>query len=175
MFKRIIQSFAVFGMLVGMILTNQEPQMVVHEPVVVKTQEYTSTPIEHIEVRTITKNNTMNISEEDINLLALVTMAEAEGETELGKRLVISTILNRVDSEYFPDTVKDVIYQPNAFTSMSNGRSDKCYVIDDIRQLVVEEIENRTDEDVMYFCAGEYSIYGSPMFVEGGHYFSSYN
>ena len=33
------------------------------------------------------------LSEEDISLIALVTMAEAEGECEKGKRLVIDTIL----------------------------------------------------------------------------------
>lgn len=53
------------------------------------------------------------ISKEDIELIALVTMAEAEGECEEGKRLVIDTILNRVDSDYFPDTIRDVIYQRN--------------------------------------------------------------
>ena len=31
------------------------------------------------------------ISQEEIELIALVTMAEAEGETELGQRLVIDT------------------------------------------------------------------------------------
>ena len=35
-------------------------------------------------------------SEEDIELIALVTMAEAEGEPEEGKRLVIDTILNSI-------------------------------------------------------------------------------
>lgn len=41
------------------------------------------------------------MSKEDVELIALVTMAEAEGECEEGKRLVIDTILNRVDSEHF--------------------------------------------------------------------------
>lgn len=115
------------------------------------------------------------ISEDELELLCLVTMAEAEGESELGKRLVIDTILNRVDSElsYFPDTITDVIYQKNAFTSMHNGRVDRCYVMDDIRQLVLEELESRTNSEVMYFCAGDYSKYGTPMFSEGNHYFSS--
>lgn len=115
------------------------------------------------------------MSQEDINLIALVTMAEAEGESEKGKRLVIDTILNRVDSDlsYFPDTVHDVIYQKNAFTSVWNGRIDKCYVEDDICQLVREELKNRTNNDVMYFRAGGYGNYGTPMFAEGNHYFSS--
>ena len=115
-------------------------------------------------------------TEEEIDLMALITMAEAEGESELGKRLVIDTILNRVDSEagYFPDTVYEVIYQTNAFEPVWNGRMDRCYVMDDIRQLVIEEIENRTNYDVVYFTAGEYNPYGTPMFSEGNHYFSSH-
>ena len=56
-------------------------------------------------------------------------MAEAEGECEEGKRLVIDTILNRVDSEHFPDTVYEVIYQPNQFSSMWNPFVEKPYVI----------------------------------------------
>ena len=115
-------------------------------------------------------------TDEEIDLLAIITMAEAEGESELGKRLVIDTILNRIDSEvrYFPDTVYDVVYQKNAFEPVWNGRMDRCYVMDDIRQLVLEEIENRTNYDVVYFTAGKYNEYGTPLFKEGNHYFSGH-
>ena len=117
----------------------------------------------------------ISMSEEDISLIALITMAEAEGECEEGKRLVIDTILNRVDSDlsYFPDTVKEVIYQKNAFESVHNGRIDRCYVDEDICQLVREELLNRTNYDVMYFSSGDYSRYGEPMFSVENHYFSS--
>lgn len=115
-------------------------------------------------------------TDEEIDLIALITMAEAEGESELGKRLVIDTILNRVDSEarYFPDNVHDVIYQKNAFEPVWNGRIDRCYVMNDIRELVLEEIESRTNYDVVYFTAGEYNEYGTPLFREGNHYFSGH-
>lgn len=46
---------------------------------------------------------------EEIELLALCTMAEAEGECEQGQRLVIDSVLNRVDNPHFPDTISDVI------------------------------------------------------------------
>ena len=115
------------------------------------------------------------MSEEDIELIALVTMAEAEGECEEGKRLVIDTILNRVDSGYFPDTVHGVIYQPNQFSSMWNGRVDRCEVREDICQLVREELEERTNKEVIFFTAGRYSDYGVPIFQVGNHYFSSYD
>lgn len=113
------------------------------------------------------------MSEEDIELIALVTMAEAEGEPELGKRLVIDTILNRMDHDTkWPDTASGVIYQAHQFTSMWNGRVDRCYVRDDIVQLVREELESRTNSECVYFRTGRYSDYGTPLFQEGRHYFS---
>lgn len=114
------------------------------------------------------------LSDEDIDLIALVTMAEAEGESEYGKRLVIDTILNRVDSDHYPDTVFEVVYQPSQFSSMWNGRVDRCCVMDEICQLVKEELLERKNYEVIFFTAGEYSKYGTPMFQEGNHYFSSY-
>ena len=127
------------------------------------------------EVTTIEEEPVLPYSDEEIDLLALVTMAEAEGEPDDGKRLVIDTILNRVDHERFPDTIHDVVYQSGQFTSMWNGRVDRCYVKDDIYQLVLEELEHRTNYDTIFFHAGRYSSYGTPIFQVGNHYFSSYN
>ena len=122
----------------------------------------------------VSKEDENILSDEEVELIALVTMAEAEGECEEGQRLVIDTILNRVDSEHFPDTVYDVIYQPNQFSSMWNGRVDRCNVRDDICQLVREEMKTRKNYEVMFFTAGTYGQYGKPMFQVQNHYFSSY-
>lgn len=115
------------------------------------------------------------LEESEINLIAFCVYGEAEGESEYGKRLAIDTILNRVDSPYFPDSVHEVIWQPNQFSCMWEARAEKCVVTDEIRNLVCEEMENRTNSEVMFFMAGCYSDYGVPMFQEGGHYFSSYD
>lgn len=115
------------------------------------------------------------LTQEEIDLIALVTMGEAEGETELGKRLVIDTILNRIDHPSFPDTVYDVIYQPNQFSVMWNSRIDRCYVMPEIVELVKEELLERTNYDCVFFMAGGYSKYGEPLFQECCHYFSSYD
>ena len=114
------------------------------------------------------------MSNYDVYLISLFTMADAEGLFDVVKILVIDTILNRVDSEHFPDTVYEVIYQPNQFSSMWNGRVDRCEVRKDICGLVYEELESRTNYDVVFFTAGEYSAYGVPMFQVGNHYFSRY-
>lgn len=127
-------------------------------------------------IHDVSRLTTSSLSDEEIDLIALVTMAEAEGEDELGKRYVIDAILHRVecDHDYLPDTVYDVIYQKNAFEPVWNGRMDRCYVMDDIRELVLEEIENRTNYDVVYFTAGRYNEYGTPLFKHGNHYFSGH-
>lgn len=114
------------------------------------------------------------LEEWEIELIALVTMAEAEGECEEGKRLVIDTILNRMDSKHFPDTVYDVIYQKNQFSSMWNGRIDRVETTPEVYRLVLEELESRTNTDVIFFQTRCYSEYGTPLFQVENHYFSSY-
>lgn len=114
------------------------------------------------------------LTDDEIDLISVVTMAEAEGESNYSKRLVIDTILNRVDSKYFPEDVYTVIWQPGQFTSMRNGRADRCYVKPEIKQLVLEESIKRTNNNVIFFMAGQYSDYGKPMFKSEHHYFSSY-
>lgn len=127
-----------------------------------------SVPVEEVEEPEI------GVTEEEIERIAMVTMAEAEAEPELGQRLVIDTILNRVDGEHWPDTIEEVIYQPNQYTCMWNGRLDRCEVKDDICQLVREEVVNRTNSEVVFFRTQRYSDYGTPMFKVCCHYFSKY-
>lgn len=109
----------------------------------------------------------------EIEMIALLMVAEAEGESEYGKRLVIDTVLNRIDSEIFPNAAHNVIYQPNQYTSMWNGRADRVTFTEYDINLVVEEIMNRTNYDVIFFNANKYSDYGVPLFQEGNHCFST--
>lgn len=149
-------------------VTEQETTIDISTTVPEETEEPTS--VECIPIQQKTQDNLI-YSEDEIELLALVTVAEAEGESEYGKRLVIDTILNRVDSESFPNTIRGVIYHKNQFTSMWNGRTKRCVVTDDVRQLVREELISRTNNEVLYFTAGGYGQYGTPAFQVGNHYF----
>jgi len=111
------------------------------------------------------------LSDSDIDLIALITMAEAEGECEDGQRLVIDVILNRLEFDCFSNNVYDIIYSPKQFTSTVNGRTDRCYVKEEIRQLVIEELQLQMNYDVVYFRTGHYGC-GTPAFKVGNHYFS---
>lgn len=58
----------------------------------------------------------------DVYLLAKAIHGEARGEPYLGKVAVAAVILNRVADPRFPNTIAGVIYQPGAFTAVSDGQ-----------------------------------------------------
>jgi N-acetylmuramoyl-L-alanine amidase len=115
------------------------------------------------------------ISDEELDLLAKCVMAEAGNQEELGKRLVIDVILNRVDCELFADqnTISDVIFAKGQFQVVSNGTIHKYTPTDDIYDLIREELMNRTNQDVAYFRTGKYHSVGKPYDKVGDHYFST--
>lgn len=72
------------------------------------------------------------ITGEDIDLMAKVVSAESRGEPYAGKVAVASVVLNRTIDPHFPNTIKEVIFQKNAFSCVKNGQinasADKdCY------------------------------------------------
>jgi N-acetylmuramoyl-L-alanine amidase len=58
----------------------------------------------------------------DVYLLAKAVHGEARGEPYIGKVAVAAVILNRVKHPSFPNTIAGVIYQPGAFTAVSDGQ-----------------------------------------------------
>lgn len=60
-------------------------------------------------------------NEANQSLLLKIAMAEAEGEGIEGKAHVLRVILNRIASEQFPDTVREVIYEPKQFQPASES------------------------------------------------------
>ncbi|MGG1227387.1 cell wall hydrolase [Bacillus halotolerans] len=60
-------------------------------------------------------------SESEKELLSRLVHAEAKGESYEGKVAVASVVLNRTDKNGFPDTIRGVIYQKNAFEPVANG------------------------------------------------------
>lgn len=60
--------------------------------------------------------------DDNIYLLGRAVYGEARGEPYIGKVAVAAVILNRVESPKFPNTIAGVIYQPGAFTAVSDGQ-----------------------------------------------------
>ncbi len=58
---------------------------------------------------------------DELDLLSRVIMGEASGEPFTGQVAVAAVILNRTQSPLFPGTVPGVVYEIDAFESVTNG------------------------------------------------------
>lgn len=54
--------------------------------------------------------------------MANAVHGESRGEPYIGQVAVASVILNRIESEKFPNNVSGVIFQPGAFTAVADGQ-----------------------------------------------------
>lgn len=101
-----------------------------------------------------TEENAYGLTNNDDYLLAKIAMAESEGLSFEAKAHVIKVILNRVQSEEFPNTIKDVIYQKSGgtyqFSPIGDGR---WYEVepDTICSLAVCEALENVQSDALYF------------------------
>ncbi|MBN6186711.1 cell wall hydrolase [Aneurinibacillus sp. BA2021] len=72
--------------------------------------------------QTMAEMNKAAIHKEDIDRLARIIHGEARGESFEGQVAVGAVVLNRLQSKEFPKTMHEVIFQPGAFTAVSDGQ-----------------------------------------------------
>ena len=121
---------------------------------------------------TLEIEHVMELSDEELNLLARCVEAEAATESIIGKCLVTDTILNRVDDPRFPNSITDVIMQNGQFETVSNGMIDAAIPTETTYNAIVLELTHRTDSSVIYFRTGRFHDIGTPVTQAGRHYFS---
>ncbi|MBM7552230.1 cell wall hydrolase [Thalassobacillus pellis] len=97
---------------------------------------------------TLTIPATITASEKD--LLARLVEAEAKGEPYSGKVAVAAVVLNRVDSDLFPDSIHGVIYDGYQFSPVLNGT---------INQPASEESKHAVEEALAYHGLGHGSLF----------------
>lgn len=108
----------------------------------------------------------MELSDEDKILMAKLIYAEAGNQDYIGKRLVADVVLNRLNSEEFPNTVAGVIYSPGQFTHPA------AYYTDDCLAAVEAECMERLDYDILWFKINGFHKIGDPAYQHGAHYFN---
>lgn len=111
----------------------------------------------------------IEVSDADIDLMARVVMSESSILSDEGKQAVAETIVNRVKSDLYPNSVAGVIYQPNAYSTAWNGDpTPECY------QAVKRALTNPVFGDNMVFiCSDGYHPCGYPYMKIGQMYFST--
>lgn len=100
------------------------------------------------------------LSDKDQEALMRIVEAEAGGEDQNGKLLVANVVLNRVNSESFPDTVWEVVMQREygiaQFSPTVDGRYQSVKVSDDTKEAVERALYGEDiSQGALYFCARE--------------------
>ncbi|MFL0405392.1 LysM peptidoglycan-binding domain-containing protein [Bacillus nitratireducens] len=95
------------------------------------------------------------ISLQEVDLMARLVNAEAGGEPHAGKVAVAKVVLNRVNANGFPNTIKDVIYEPikngYAFTPVTDGRINQP-ATQEAKMAVEEALTSKgKNSDWLYF------------------------
>lgn len=96
-------------------------------------------------------------TEKEKYMLAKIAMAEAEGCKIKAKELVIRTVLSRIESDMFPNTVEEVIFQKNQFTPISDGRWNKVEPNEECWQALENVLSSSESKDILFFesCKGD--------------------
>ncbi len=111
-----------------------------------------------ISYQVVEKEFCYDISEEDYEVLLRIVEAEAGGEDIEGKMLVAGVVMNRVVSEEFPDTVKEVVFQRSEnsvqFSPAYSGRYDRVVVSEETIEAVNRVLEGEDiSQGALYFVA----------------------
>ena len=117
------------------------------------------------------------LTEDEFELLARLVTAEAENQSFEAQYMVACVVMNRVESNLFPDSVYEVIWQEkpaHQFSSMWNGRYDRCSTTDSCYEAVEYLVENgiQYPADMMYFTSEGYLRNTVPYLQDGQMYFS---
>lgn len=105
----------------------------------------------------------MTLSAEQLKVLETIVEAEAGDEDAYGKILVANVVLNRVLSDEFPDTIKEVVFQNNGKTYQfspvrSGGRYYTVTVSDHTRAAVARALNGEDySQGALYFFARRYT------------------
>lgn len=116
----------------------------------------------------------LHFSDEDVYILACLVYHEARGESFEGQVAVVEVVLNRMLSEYFPDTVEEVVFQkygdvwqfsPAPYLYSAEPDKEQYLAV----HTAIEEREHILSEDTVYFSTAPYNE--SVDMIIGNHYF----
>lgn len=104
----------------------------------------------------------VRISESDRMILEKIVQAEAGDQDHQGKLLVANVILNRVRSEKFPSTIREVVFAPRQFSPVSDGSYSRAEASGDTRKAVDEALRGVDgSQGALYFMDRRYADGGN--------------
>ncbi|MGN1171798.1 MAG: cell wall hydrolase [Lachnospiraceae bacterium] len=126
-------------------------------------------------------------TDEEREILCRIVEAEAGGEGLGGKMLVAGVVLNRVENEKFPDTIKEVVFQRDhgicQFSPVRDGRYQKVKISEETEEAVDRALMGEDySRGALYFVSRKsadpekmkwFDRHLRLLYVYGGHEFFS--
>ena len=139
-----------------------------------KEMVYAERPVEQLQFAWI-ESDTPELDEESDQFEELCQIVMDEGgntEPDDGIRMICDGVLNRFDSPLFPDSIHDVIFQKGQFQPVGDGTFYKFVPTERVIRICAEEMQHRTNTQVLYWRTGHYHAGTTPIAHIGHHYYS---
>jgi N-acetylmuramoyl-L-alanine amidase len=98
--------------------------------------------------------------------LEMAVEAEAGICDTYEKQLVASCIMNRVNSDEFPDTIKEVIEEQGQFQVFTNNRINEVVVTSQSIHAVDMVLRGKVEIDILFFANYEISDIGNQIWLD---------
>ncbi len=64
----------------------------------------------------------VSVNQQELSMLARLVYGESRGEPYVGQVGVAAVVMNRLQSPLFPTSIRNIIFQPGAFTALDDGQ-----------------------------------------------------
>lgn len=115
-----------------------------------------------VDCNELQRNSRYPLDMSELEVLLKIVEAEAGCEDEDGKLLVANVILNRLNSDKFPDSVSEIVFQQEngitQFSPVSDGSYDRVQISEETVRAVGRALDGEDiSEGALYFAARDYA------------------
>ena len=115
-----------------------------------------------VDCNELQRNSRYHLDMSELEVLLKIVEAEAGCEDEDGKLLVANVILNRLNSDKFPDSVPEIVFQQEngitQFSPVSDGSYDRVQISEETVRAVGRALDGEDiSEGALYFAARDYA------------------
>lgn len=138
-----------------------------------------------VDCNELQRESKYRLEEEDLDVLLRIVEAEAGCEDEDGKLLVANVVLNRLNSDKFPDSIPEIVFQKengvSQFSPVADGSYQQVRISEETVTAVGRALKGEDiSQGALYFAARKYADSESirwfdekltRLFRHGGHEF----
>jgi len=135
-------------------IINEEIEIIEEPKVVTQVTSRSGLTVDRENPKIFYEDISIQLTEEEIEIFERIVEAEVTTNNYEGKLAVANVILNRIECERFPNTMKEVVFAKRQFSPISDGRYYKVKVTELTKQVVQDALAGyrMVERDVYYFC-----------------------